>query len=50
MKSIEGGKWEIKNNQMIFYAENNTTELARFNLYNDAGVLAEESIFKRVRV
>ena len=50
VKSIEGGKWEIKNNQMIFYAENNTTELARFNLYNDAGVLSEESVFKRVRV
>ncbi len=50
IKNIEGGKWEIKNNQMIFYGEDNTTEIARFNLYNENGVLSEESVVKRVRV
>lgn len=50
IKGIEGGKWELKNNQMIFYGENNTTELARFNLYNKDNALTEEDVYKRVRV
>ncbi len=50
IRNIEGGKWEIVNNQMIFYTEDNGTEVARFNLYNNTGVPGEENIFKRVRV
>ena len=49
-KEIEGGKWEILSNQMIFYADDNTTEIARFNLFNAAGDPAETNIVKRVRV
>jgi len=52
MKDIEGGKWEIDtvNNQMVFYKSDNVTEVARFNLFNSAGVAASENIFKRERV
>lgn len=50
IKDIEGGKWEIKNNQMIFYKNDNTTEVARFNLFNDINQPAMEHIFKRNRV
>jgi hypothetical protein len=35
IKGIEAGRWKIANNQMIFYAEDNITELARFNLAYD---------------
>ncbi len=50
IKGIEGGRWEIIANQMIFYNDDNITEIARFNLYNSSGVPAEENIYKRVRV
>jgi len=32
VKAIEGGKWEIVGSQMIFYQDDNTTEVARFNV------------------
>jgi hypothetical protein len=35
VKGIEAGRWKIENNQMIFYAEDNLTELVRFNLSFD---------------
>jgi hypothetical protein len=35
IKGIEGGKWEISGGQMIFYQDDNTTEIARFNLTYD---------------
>jgi len=50
IKNIEGGKWEIVNNQMIFFKEDNITEIARFNLYDEEGVLANTNIFTRLRV
>lgn len=50
IKDIEGGKWEIKNNQMIFYKSDNVTEVARFNLYNDINQPAMEHVFRRNRV
>lgn len=36
LKKVEGGKWEISGNQMIFYDENNATEVMRFNITKDA--------------
>ncbi len=50
LKSIEGGRWKIENNQMIFYDEDNTTEIARFNLYDSAGQPATQNVFERRRV
>jgi hypothetical protein len=50
VKAIEGGRWKIINNQMIFYDEDNSTEIARFNLFDALGVPAEESVMERQRV
>ena len=50
IKNIEGGRWKIINNQMIFYKSDNSTEIARFNLYDKQGQLSEENIFERQRV
>ena len=47
---INGGRWKIFNNQMIFYKADNTTEVMRFDLYNKAGQKAEENIIDRRRV
>ena len=46
---VEGGKWEITGNQMIFYKDDNTTEIARFNLYSAVGP-SEENVIRRERV
>lgn len=50
LEDIEGGRWRIENNQMIFYKPDNTTEVARFNLFDAAGDPAEEDVFERTRV
>ena len=50
IKEIEGGKWKILNNQMIFYKADNVTEIARFNLFDKAGVATEVNVMERVRV
>ena len=50
IRNIEGGKWKIISNQMIFYADDNTTEVARFDLFNAAGDPAETSVTERHRV
>lgn len=50
LQDIEGGKWQITGNQMIFYKSDNVTEVARFNLFDDAGVAAVLNVFKRERV
>ncbi|OQA50320.1 MAG: hypothetical protein BWY47_00595 [Bacteroidetes bacterium ADurb.Bin302] len=49
IKNIEGGMWEIKDNQMVFFGEDNKTEIAKFNLYNKTGIATEESVTKRTR-
>lgn len=35
VKDIEGGKWEIDGDDMIFYKDDNTTEIARFTITRD---------------
>ena len=47
IKAIEGGKWEIASNQMIFYDDDNTTVIATFNLFDSAGSPAMTEIYKR---
>lgn len=49
IKNIEGGRWHISNNQMIFYADDNTTEIARFDLLDENGISAEKDVFQRLR-
>lgn len=51
IKEIEGGRWKLDSttNQIIFYEEDNTTEIARFNTFN--GVTpAVTDVTERVRV
>ena len=49
VRDMSEGKWEIDTtaNQMIFYKSDNETEIARFNLFNSAGVAASDNVFKR---
>lgn len=49
IKDFTEGRWRIDSslNQMIFYRADNTTEIARFNLYDGAGNPAIENIFDR---
>lgn len=48
--NIEGGRWQIVANQMLFYAEDNITEVARFNLYDSGGSPAMTDVYERTRV
>jgi len=49
--SIEGGKWQIDSstNQMIFYKRDNSTEVARFDLYDSDGTASITDVFRRDR-
>ncbi len=44
---IEKNKWEIKNNQMIFYDDDGTTALYTFNLKTKSDIPTERDVFKR---
>lgn len=45
-----GGKREIVNNQEIFYEDDNTTEVARYNLFDKNGTPTETNVYKREKV
>jgi hypothetical protein len=47
--SIQGGKQQIVGNQLICYAADNTTEVARFNLFDAAGDPTMVSVYLRTR-
>ena len=49
IKHIEGGRWRIIANQMIFYEADNVTEVARFNLKSSAGTPTMTNVFERTR-
>jgi hypothetical protein len=44
------GRWQIIDNQMLFYAQDNTTLLATYNLFDDAGNPTMDAVFQRVLV
>lgn len=50
INDTNAGKWEIINNQMVFYKEDNSTEIARFDLSDDSDNPTMENIFKRERI
>lgn len=50
LRDIEGGKWELKDNQMIFYKSDNVTVVATFDLFDKNDDPSVESVYKRVRV
>lgn len=45
----ESGRWQIINNQMVFYKEDNVTEIMRFNLYTRDGQPTEDLVMHRRR-
>jgi len=48
--NINSGRWKIINNQMIFYKEDNITEVVRFNLFDSSGNPTMDSPFERQKV
>lgn len=50
LEGIEGGRWEIIDNQMIFRKSDNVTVIATFNLFDADGTPTMENVFERVRV
>ena len=48
--SILGGKQQIVGNQLVCYAADNTTEVARFNLFDAVGDPTMVSVYLRTRV
>ena len=47
---MQFGRWKIENEQMIFYKADNLTEIARFDLYDNAGVPTMDAVFERIKV
>ena len=47
---IQFGRWRIVGDQMIFFKEDNVTEVARFDLFDDAGNPTMDAVFERTRV
>lgn len=47
---VQFGRWRIVGDQMIFFKEDNSTEIARFNLFDDAGNPTMDAVFERVKV
>jgi hypothetical protein len=45
------GQWEIskEDNVMVFYQDDNTTEIGRFDLKDNTGTGSTDSVFKRIR-
>ena len=50
IRDIEGGRWKIVNNQMIFYKSDNITEITRFDLKDSAGNATEVEVMDRVKI
>jgi len=50
-RHLTAGKWKIDKStyQMIFYKEDNSTEVARFDLYDEDGGSSYTSVFSRVK-
>ena len=50
IKQIETGRWKMVGNQMIFYEDDNVTEICRFNLFDAAGNGSMFNVTERKRV
>ena len=52
IKAIEGGRWKIDTalNQMVFYDDDNTTEIARYDLKDADGNPVSDSVYERIKV
>ena len=51
-KHISAGRWKIDttNSRMIFYKDDNETEIARFSLTDDSGDPSTDSVFERTKI
>lgn len=49
IKNMEAGEWKIENNQMIFF-DTIGSEIARFSLFDQAGIGTMEHVFTRTPV
>ena len=49
IKQMYSGRWEVTENQMIFYEDDNLTEVMRFNLFDENGDPAMVDVFERIR-
>jgi len=47
LADIEGGRWHIVNNQMVFYKADNITEVARFDLVDAGGSPTMTDVMER---
>jgi hypothetical protein len=47
---MQFGRWHVVGNQMVFYRADNVTEIARFDLKDDAGNPTMDAVFERVKV
>jgi hypothetical protein len=50
IRDMTAGRWKIEGNQMKFYAEDNVTLVAVFDLKDDLGAPSTDSVFERVKV
>jgi hypothetical protein len=50
VRDFTAGRWRMQNNQMIFYKEDNVTEVARFELLDAGGKPSMDSVFERKKV
>lgn len=50
IQDITAGRWQIVNNTMKFYKEDNVTLVAEFDLYDDLGNPTMDSVFERVKI
>jgi hypothetical protein len=48
---VAGGRWVLDSvlNQMVFYTDNNVTEVARFDMKDSAGAPSVTQVFSRTR-
>lgn len=47
---VSAGRWKITpENEMIFYKEDNTSEILRFKLFDDNGNPSSDAVFERLR-
>lgn len=49
LQDVSVGRWKIADNQMIFFKSDNVTEVMRFNLFDENGVLSNVNVFDRRR-
>ena len=47
---LTAGRWKIENYQMIFFKDDNTTEVCRFDLFDENGNPSMDAIFDRRKV